>query len=90
MKYFALLGLAFSLSAHAQNRHAEMEAKLQAACGTDVASLCVETRGRDKFRCLRENQDQLSETCRAFVARAPKHGRPPGPPPEGEGAGSAQ
>ena len=92
MKRLLIVSLLFSVNAIAQGAppdRGEMEAKLRAACGADLASTCPGTDGREKFECLLANRTGLSESCRAFLAQAPSHGprpprdgqRPPGPPP---------
>jgi hypothetical protein len=46
-------------------------AKLRAACQADIDKLCPGLDpGRATFRCVREHQDDLSDTCKTALAAA--------------------
>ena len=62
---------------HKQARRAERKAAFDAACGADAAQLCGDAEGRDLRHCMRDNRDQLSQTCADFVEehRGRKHGK---------------
>lgn len=94
--------LLLTANVHAQNRpsRADLEAKAQAACGSDFSQFCPEARApHERGRCLMQNEAKLSATCAAFVQEMKAH-MPPGgpgghhrgapPPPPTEGSGSAQ
>ena len=82
IRFATALTLAGSLSSvcHAQvdgqPGHSAGEA-VRRACHDDIAKLCSETPdGHGAFRCLRDHQDTLSDTCKSALsnARAQHHG----------------
>jgi hypothetical protein len=46
------------------------------ACGADMQKFCAGMEGRDRFMCIRQNQDKMSPACQAALAKMPR--RPPG------------
>jgi len=59
----------------------EMMAARQAmrqACAADNAKLCPGLEGRELFMCTRQNEDKLSEPCKAAIAKMPHRPRPAG------------
>lgn len=45
-----------------------MRAKMQEACGADIAKYCPDKTGPDRRQCVMENHDKFSDTCKAALA----------------------
>jgi len=67
-------------------------AKVRAACQADIQKFCPDAGpGRETFQCIRQHQDDLSDSCKTALAsmRSQWHGRPGdgaaggAPPPDG-------
>jgi len=54
---------------------------VRAACQADGEKLCPDKQGRERFQCMREKQDQLSQPCKDAMAQlpAPPAGAAPAP-----------
>jgi hypothetical protein len=54
---------------------------VRAACQADIAKLCAADDAQRPFRCLRDHQDALSDTCKSAIAtaRAERQARGGGP-----------
>ena len=74
-------------------------AAVRQACAADAAKLCPDAaEGRERMRCLRSHQDDLSDSCKTAWAQARANwsqhgggggpGGPGGGPPPGGGAGN--
>jgi hypothetical protein len=65
---------------------------VRAACQADIAKLCsAEADGHGAFRCLREHQDALSDSCKSAMAtaRAQRHEHGGGPDAPGQSTAGA-
>lgn len=49
------------------NRHEERRQAFEQACGADAQRLCGEAQGRQLHQCMRDNKDDISESCQSFL-----------------------
>jgi hypothetical protein len=56
---------------HSGDSHGGGRGVVRAACQADIAKLCsADADGHGAFRCLRDHQDAVSESCKSAMATA--------------------
>ncbi len=50
-----------------------MRAKIEEACSADAQSFCADKEGRERRQCMKQNFEQLSDTCQAAITEARSH-----------------
>ncbi|MEJ0066544.1 MAG: hypothetical protein WDM85_14975 [Caulobacteraceae bacterium] len=81
----ALAGVCQAQDQPQGDSHSGGRGAVRAACQADIAKLCsAEADGHGAFRCLRDHQDAVSDSCKSAMATARaqrrEHGGGPGGP----------
>jgi len=91
MKRLFVFGAAAAMAMSMAGCHQERVGGFRAACGADIDQFCANVDRSEVRDCMRQHADQLSASCKAFIAaRRARMGSGLAPAPSGApAAGSA-